>query len=127
MDGLSDGDYRVWIYAATAASGAGGSTIETGTVEVNGVVVSSLPGDASGALIEGTSYARVDVSVSAGAIGILGTGTGATACAGVAGIQIEGPLPPPVPSLATESQALLAALLVAGAGLLYGTRRGCRA
>jgi hypothetical protein len=126
VDGLSDGDYRVWIYAPTAASGAGGSTIETGTVEVNGVAVSSLPGDASGALIEGTSYARVDVVVSGGSIGILGTGTGATDCAGVAGIQIEGPLPPAVPALGTARRALLTALLAAGAGILYCRRHGRR-
>ena len=85
FSGLANGRYRVYLYAPRHPS------IATGAMTVGGVPVASIPGDTSGTLIEGTSWVRVDASVSGGTLSI--SGSNPTALTGLAGLQLVRPPP----------------------------------
>jgi len=57
------------------------------------------------------------VSVSGGTLDISGSSSGAGLCAGLAGVQVEGPLPKPVPALTVGGRAVLPILLALLSGL----------
>jgi len=86
--GLTNGNYDIYLYAPCHSS------MSTGTMSVNGTSVASLPGDSSSPydLILGTTYATLQVTVSAGSLSLSGTG-GDSDWVGLAGIQIVGEPP----------------------------------
>jgi len=85
VNDLAPGMYRIYLYAPSNAS------VPSGALLVGGIAVASLPGDTAGDLIEGTSYAVVDVMVMTGKLPITGSGP---SFSGLAGLQID-PLPEP--------------------------------
>jgi hypothetical protein len=109
FSGLQDGSYRVILYAPSNGN------VYTGDMLVNGAPVAALPGT-NLALTEGVSYAVVVANVSGGALDLSGAGDGSFNCAGLAGVQIEGPAPPFVPALSKGGLALLALLVAVGSG-----------
>lgn len=88
LNGLSQGPYRVFVYAPSSAS------VETGPLTIEGVPVANLTGDPDSNLIEGVSWASVDISVGAdGLLDVVGAG-GPTV--GLAGIQVVSLAPQPI-------------------------------
>jgi hypothetical protein len=79
LSGLADGDYQVFLYAPTNPA------VPTGAMIVGGIPVAGIPGDAGSALIEGTSWLKVKVTVTGG--GLVITGGGAS-FSGLAGLQV---------------------------------------
>jgi hypothetical protein len=113
FSGLDDGSYRVILYAPEGSPA-------TGDMNVRGLAADSISGNASGALLEGSSYVSVTTPVSSGTLSITGNKTKSQSlCPGIAGVQLEGPLgpsAPKVPSLSAAAQALLAMLMIVCGG-----------
>lgn len=125
LDGLLDGLYRVWVYARSTAG------VSTGDVTVfQGAALAELPGSTGAQLQPGVSVALGDALVTKGTLQIEGQGTGAFACVGIAGVQLERQLAPPagvpVPALSSGSLALLVLGLLGAGGCALG-RWGVRA
>lgn len=80
FNGLAPGDYRVFVYAPS------GPSVETGALTIEGIAVASLPGDPASSLVEGASWASVDVTV--GSDGLLDVTSAGGPIVGLAGIQI---------------------------------------
>lgn len=116
---LPNGVYRIFIYAPSAPGASTGDMVvlQAGTL-------ADLPGDDGAALLPGVSYVRTTATVSDGSLDLSGQGSGAIACAGIAGLQLERQLAPGqvagVPALSLGSQLLLGLGLL-GAG--YAARR----
>lgn len=89
IEGLDDGFHRVLLYAPANPN------VATGQLRVNGVPMASRPGDAALALIEDVSWDQIIVGVTGGTLELSGVGSGASSCAGIAGVQVEGPVPEP--------------------------------
>jgi hypothetical protein len=89
LSGLADGDYLVFLYAPTNPA------VPTGAMIVGGVPLVGVPGDPGSALIEGTSWVKVVVTVTGGSLGISGAGA---SFSGLAGLQVA-PWVPFVPGL----------------------------
>jgi hypothetical protein len=85
------------------------------------VPAASLPGDAGGTLIEGTSW--TSTTVATGAAGLSITGAGAT-FSGLAGLQVV-PLPEPTIVAGLSSGTLLLGVLARRKGV-FARRRGLR-
>lgn len=104
--GLANGIYALYVYAPS------NGVVDTGTVTANGVLLTSMPGSEASTLIEGTSWKRAYVRVSAGVLDVGGAGTGASNCAGVSGVQLVGPiavLPPATVALNVDFGAFFGA------------------
>ncbi len=107
--GLEDGSYRVLLYAPS------NTIFDTGDMLVNAIAVPAILGASE--LQGGVSHTAVVVSVSGGTLDISGSSSGAGLCAGLAGVQVEGPLPKPVPALTVGGRAVLPILLALLSGL----------
>jgi hypothetical protein len=83
LSGLADGTYRVFLYAPSHTS------VPSGTMSVGGTPVAELPGSATASLVEGTSWAKVTVEVSGGALSISGAGVGFSGLAGLQLVPLE--------------------------------------
>ena len=98
---LSNGLYDIYYYAPT-------HPMDTGVIDINGTMVSSLPGTAPSTLIQGVSWdVLVGVAVTDGTLN-LSSGAASASFNGIAGIQI-------VTSTAVPEPSTLGLL---GAGLL---------
>ena len=83
FSGLADGTALVYIYAPSPFFAV------TGSINVGGTAVASIPGDPGSTLIEGTSWVKVPVTITGGALSI--TGGGEQLFSGMAGLQIVRP------------------------------------
>lgn len=78
LSGLPAGDYLIFLYAPT------NGVVSTGAMTVDGIVVASLPGDAGGSLVPGTSWTSVVAQFAGGTLVVEGSG----ATVGLAGLQV---------------------------------------
>jgi hypothetical protein len=111
---LEDGSYRVLLYAPSNI------IFDTGDMLVNGIAVPAILGASE--LQGGSSHTSVVVSVSGGTLDISGSNSGSGLCVGLAGVQIEGPLPKPLPALTVGGRAVLPILLALVGGLAIRRR-----
>lgn len=116
FSGLVDGGYRIRLYAPS------NTVIETGDMLVNGKTVPTLLGAST--LQDGVSHTSVIAAVSGGALDISGVSNTPGLCAGLAGVQLEGPLSGTIPALTTGGCATLLVLLFLCGVLVFGRRRG---
>ncbi len=112
FDSLVPATYTVTLYAPEHPA------VETGDMNVNGLTVSNLVGNLS-TLVDGVSYASVDVSVTDGTLVVSSDGVGAGSnCAGIAGVQVTEIGPPSLPALLPLSRAVLLLSIVVAASLV---------
>ena len=79
LSGLDPGPYVLFLYAPT------NSVTPTGSMLAGGAALGSIPGHASSVVLEGTSWARVGVTVTDGTLAISGV---AAPYSGLAGLQL---------------------------------------
>lgn len=118
FSGLSDGLYRVILYAPASSL-----SIETGTITINGAfALPNLPGAFPAELTENVSWAAATAIVAGGPLTI--AGNNGAACAGIAGVQIEAlqPIPKVPVAGAVGWSALVASVLALGGAAI---RRRC--
>ncbi|MGZ5445131.1 MAG: NHL repeat-containing protein [Thermoanaerobaculia bacterium] len=81
LEGLSNGEYVLYLYAPY------NSIVPTGVMVVNGTPVPSI-GRRSCVLTENSTYVRVPVTVTDGTLTVTGESAGAGSSAGLAGLQL---------------------------------------
>ena len=112
--GLEDGSYRVLLYAPSHTA------LDSGDMLVNAIAVPAILGASE--LQGGVSHTAVVVSVSGGTLDISALPSGLGVCIGLAGVQLEGPLPKPVPALTVGRRAVLSVLLALVGGIAIRRR-----
>jgi hypothetical protein len=117
LTGLENGSYVVYVYAPT------NTAVSTGAFTLNGEAFASMPGDSTGAYIEGVSYISAAVEVDAGSIAMSGSDPSFNGLAGMQVVSTPARSRCPVPTRASMASPACRWSCFRSPDWLYSCRR----